>query len=106
MPSPDRHKREAVTKRFGQNLRRIREDRGLSQEALAEHCGIHRTEASLLDRGQREPGLGTLVKLADALEVPVAVLCEGIEWQPPEHGSSAAGRVRVAAPPRGSGAGQ
>jgi len=95
MPSPDPHSRQAATRRFGKNLRRVREGRGWSQEALAEHCGIHRTEASLLERGQREPELGTLVKLADALEIPVAVLCEGIEWQPPEHGSSTVGRFRA-----------
>jgi transcriptional regulator with XRE-family HTH domain len=94
MPSPDPHSRQAVTQRFGENLRRAREGRGWSQETLAEHCGIHRTEASLLDRGQREPELGTLVKLADALEVPMAELCEGVEWQPPERGSSTTGRFK------------
>lgn len=97
MPSPDRHRREAVTKQFGQNLRRIREDRGLSQEALADLAGIHRTEASLLERGGREPELGTLVKLAGALDASVAALCEGVEWQPREHGSSASGHFRVIA---------
>ncbi len=106
MPSPDRHKREAVTKRFGQNLRRVREDRSLSQEALADLAGIHRTEASLLERGGREPELGTLLKLAAALDVPVAVLCEGIEWRPPERGSSTAGQFRIVAPARDSGTGQ
>jgi transcriptional regulator with XRE-family HTH domain len=79
--------REAVNKRFGQNLRRIRESRGLSQEALADVAGIHRTEAGLLERGKREPEMGTLVKLADALEVPIGDLFEGVEWRPPE-GSS------------------
>lgn len=95
-----------VTKRFGQNLRRVREDRDLSQEALADLADIHRTEASLLERGGREPELGTLLKLAAALDVTVAVLCQGIEWQPPGHAGSAAGRFRVVAPLRGSGAGQ
>lgn len=88
--------REAVNKRFGQNLRRIREDRGLSQEALADVAEIHRTEASLLERGRREPEMGTLLKLAAALEVPVAALCEGIKWQPP--GRQAGGRFQVRAP--------
>jgi transcriptional regulator with XRE-family HTH domain len=97
--------REAVKKRFGQNLRRVRQARGLSQEALADLAGIHRTEASLLERGGREPELGTLLKLAAALDAPVAALCEGIEWQPPERGAAAAGRFRVGRG-RGSGAGQ
>ncbi|MFZ0436175.1 MAG: helix-turn-helix transcriptional regulator [Chthoniobacterales bacterium] len=88
--------RGAVNKRFAENLRRIRENRGLSQEALADLSGIHRTEASLLERGKREPRLGTLVKLAGALEVTVEELAEGIEWWPTENvSSSSPGGFRI-----------
>lgn len=66
--------------RFAVNLRRARETAGISQEELAERCEIHRTEVSLLERGGREPRLGTLVKLATALGTTPEALCHGIGW--------------------------
>lgn len=66
--------------RFSANLRRARQDAGISQEELAERCEIHRTEVSLLERGGREPRLGTMVKLATALGTTPEALCAGIAW--------------------------
>jgi transcriptional regulator with XRE-family HTH domain len=66
--------------RFAVNLRRAREAAGVSQEELAERCEVHRTEISLLERGGREPRLGTMVKLATALGTTAEALCEGIAW--------------------------
>jgi transcriptional regulator with XRE-family HTH domain len=66
--------------RFAVNLRRARETAGISQEELAERCEVHRTEISLLERGGREPRLGTMVKLATALGTTAEALCEGIGW--------------------------
>lgn len=68
--------------RFAVNLRRARETAGISQEELAERCEVHRTEISLLERGGREPRLGTMVKLATALGTTAEALCEGIGWDP------------------------
>ena len=66
--------------RFAANLRRARATAGISQEELADRCELHRTEVSLLERGGREPRLGTLVKLATALGTTAEALCEGIGW--------------------------
>jgi transcriptional regulator with XRE-family HTH domain len=66
--------------RFAANLRRARKAAGISQEELAEHCEIHRTEVSLLERGGREPRLGTLIKLATALGTTAEALVAGIGW--------------------------
>jgi transcriptional regulator with XRE-family HTH domain len=66
--------------RFAANLRAARDKADISQERLAELCGVYRTEISLLERAGRAPRLGTLVKLACALEVSVESLCEGIAW--------------------------
>jgi transcriptional regulator with XRE-family HTH domain len=63
---------------FGRNLRTRRQEHGLSQEALAEASGLHRTEVSLLERGGREPRLSTIVRLARALRVEAAALLDGI----------------------------
>lgn len=91
-----RERDETIRRRFASNLLRIRQDHGLSQEALANLAGIHRTEASLLERGKREPRLGTLVKLAAALEVPLDAFLEGIDWWPPERTPGSTGGFQVA----------
>ena len=52
---------------FARNLRHHRKRLGLSQEALAEECDLHRTEISLLERRKRSPRLETIVSLAAAL---------------------------------------
>jgi transcriptional regulator with XRE-family HTH domain len=64
--------------RFAKNLRRHRKRLQLSQEALGDACGLHRTEISLLERAAREPRLSTIVRLARALEVSPAELLDGI----------------------------
>jgi transcriptional regulator with XRE-family HTH domain len=69
---------EAKT-RFAANLRARRRERGLSQDALARACKLHRTEISLLERGEREPRLSTVVRLARALRVPAASLLDGVD---------------------------
>lgn len=68
--------------RFAANLRRARKQAKISQEELAKRCELHRTEVSLLERGGREPRLGTMVKLAAALSTTPEALCSGIRWQP------------------------
>jgi transcriptional regulator with XRE-family HTH domain len=66
--------------RFAINLRRARLKAEISQEELGFRCDLHRTEISLLERGGREPRLGTIVKLASALGVTPEELCSGIGW--------------------------
>jgi transcriptional regulator with XRE-family HTH domain len=61
---------EEIRKQFAENLRTHREKSGLSQEALAEACNLHRTEISLLERCKRSPRLETLVILARGLDLP------------------------------------
>jgi transcriptional regulator with XRE-family HTH domain len=63
---------------FAANLRRARSAAGLSQEELSERCGLHSTEISRLERGAREPRLGTIVRLARGLDMSAADLLAGI----------------------------
>jgi transcriptional regulator with XRE-family HTH domain len=53
--------------KFAANLRQQRDRAGLSQEALADACDLHRTEISLLERSKRSPRLETIVILARGL---------------------------------------
>ena len=63
---------------FAENLRRCRKNRGLSQQRLAFDCRLHRTEISLLERGDRNPRLTTIVRLAHALGVAPAELLDDV----------------------------
>jgi transcriptional regulator with XRE-family HTH domain len=63
---------------FAANLKRLRRDAGMSQEALAEESGLHRTEVSLLETTERDPQLKTIVRLARALGIPASRLLDGI----------------------------
>lgn len=76
-----------VAERFGQNLSRHRRASGLTQEELASRAAVHRTQVGLLEAGQRQPRIDTLVKLAGALSVDSCALLEGISWQPPATGT-------------------
>jgi transcriptional regulator with XRE-family HTH domain len=60
---------ETVRKQFAANLRYYRDRAGLSQEALADICDLHRTEISLLERCKRSPRLETIVILSRGLEL-------------------------------------
>jgi transcriptional regulator with XRE-family HTH domain len=68
--------------RFAINLRKARKAKGISQEELGFRCDLHRTEISLLERGGREPRLGTIVKLSGSLDTTPEQLCEGVTWLP------------------------
>jgi transcriptional regulator with XRE-family HTH domain len=67
----------SAQKKFAVALRELRVEAGISQEELAHRCGLHRTEISLLERGQRDPRLTTIERLAGGLGVPIARLVEG-----------------------------
>jgi transcriptional regulator with XRE-family HTH domain len=70
---------EVVREQFAANLRRHRTRVGLSQEALADVCDLHRTEISLLERCKRSPRLETIVILSRGLELSSpAELLDGI----------------------------
>jgi transcriptional regulator with XRE-family HTH domain len=70
---------EPVREQFAANLRRHRTRVGLSQEALADLCDLHRTEISLLERCKRSPRLETIVILSRGLELSSpSDLLEGI----------------------------
>ncbi len=64
---------------FGQVLRKVRENAGVSQENLASECGLDRTYISLIERGKRNPTLKTVFVLSEALAVAPSTLVRKIE---------------------------
>lgn len=60
----------------------LRERLNLSQEQLAERADLHWTYVSGIERGQRNPGLNILVRLARALKVQLPVLVSDLRHRP------------------------
>ncbi len=63
-----------VMVRFGEKLREVRLNVGVSQERLAELAGLHRTYVSTVERGLKNVSLQNIERLADALDVTMAEL--------------------------------
>ncbi len=66
--------RSAVHRAFGDAVRELRGERGISQERLALEAGLDRTYLSGIERGERNPSLANLFKVADALGVRLSEL--------------------------------
>jgi len=60
-----------IRRQVGRNVRRIRKERGWSQEELAFESGLHRTYISGIERGARNPTIVILARLAKTLGVSV-----------------------------------
>ena len=65
-----------IRQRLSTNLRRLRLDKGWSQEAFAHEADLHRTYISDLERGARNPTIEVVDKLAVALDVSVGTLLD------------------------------
>ena len=61
---------------FAENMRRVRLERELSQEALADLCDLDRTYISSVERKRRNLSIRNIQRIADALQVDVCVLLD------------------------------
>jgi transcriptional regulator with XRE-family HTH domain len=64
---------------FGEELRKIREEKGLSQEQLGFESEYHRTYISQLERGQKSTSLKAVFRIAQALGVKPSALIARVE---------------------------
>ena len=65
-----------IRKRLGDNVRRLRTEKGWSQEDYADRAGIHRTYVSDIERGARNPTIMVVEKLAKPLGVASGALLD------------------------------
>lgn len=65
---------ETILIRFGKNVQRIRKEKNMSQEKLAEYAGLHRTYIGMIERFERNITLINAEKVANALGVNISEL--------------------------------
>ena len=60
----------------GQKIRRTRSQRKMTQQQLADASGLDRTYISLVEHGKQNLTIGAILKIADALDLPISELLE------------------------------
>jgi transcriptional regulator with XRE-family HTH domain len=64
----------AISIKFGERLRELRTQKGLSQEQLAHDANVHRTYIGMIERAEKNITLGNIEKIAKALNVEITEL--------------------------------
>ena len=64
---------------FGRTVRALRAQAGFSQESFADASSIHRTSMGVLERGEGNPTLNTIVRVARGLDVSLSDLFAAVE---------------------------
>jgi len=70
----DQVREKALMKQFGENLKKIRNERNLTVRALADLADMDYTNISNIENGQSNPSMTTVIFLAEALQVDPAQL--------------------------------
>ena len=72
---------EFLLKEFGDRIKKLRLEKNFSQEKLSFLTGFHRTYIGMNERGERNISIKVLVKISNALEIPVSKILENIEHE-------------------------
>ena len=72
-------RKKTPTEAFGEVLRELRAKKGLTQEGLALDAGTERSHISALERAEKGPSLGTILRLAQALGMPAGEVVSRVE---------------------------
>lgn len=67
-----------ILTKFGKRLSLFRKEAKLSQEKLAELCGLHRTYIGMIERGEKNVTLKNIEKIANALKVDMSDLLKDL----------------------------
>jgi transcriptional regulator with XRE-family HTH domain len=71
-------KRSNVLTRFGARVRHLRKQKGYSQEAFADRCGLDRSYVGGIERGERNVALRNVERIARALGISISDLLGGL----------------------------
>jgi transcriptional regulator with XRE-family HTH domain len=71
--------KDELQKALGERVRQLRLRMGYSQEAFADHCGVHRTFMGTIERGETNLSLQNLARIAAGLGITLSKLFSGIE---------------------------
>lgn len=69
----------SVTEAFGKLVRETRIKLGLSQEELAERCGLHRNAIGFIERGERSPSIESVFAISHGLGISTSKLIARLE---------------------------
>ena len=70
---------EEILRTLANRIRRLRREKGISQERFADISGLHRTEVGLLERAETVPRLDTLLTVSENLGISVSELLAGLK---------------------------
>ncbi len=70
-------KEQQLLKQLAEKIKSKRLELNLSQEGLADKCGLDRTYISLIERSKRNPSYLSLIKLCDGLDIDIKELLGG-----------------------------
>lgn len=68
-----------IQRKFGKTIRKLRSNSGISQEQLADLCGLHRTYMSDVELGKRNVSLENIERIALALDIKLSDLFMEVE---------------------------
>jgi transcriptional regulator with XRE-family HTH domain len=74
----EKENQKAILVELGQIIKKLRLKQGISQEELAERASVHRTYIGMIERGEKNLTVTTIIKIAQALNIKSSVLLEGI----------------------------
>jgi transcriptional regulator with XRE-family HTH domain len=70
---------QRILSALAKRMKELRKKRGYSQEAFADHAGLHRVAVGWIEQGKRVPSLKTLVKISQGFGISVSELLKGID---------------------------
>jgi transcriptional regulator with XRE-family HTH domain len=67
-----------ILKKFGEQVRQLRLEEGISQEELASRANLHRTYIGMIERAEKNITLMNIGKIAKALNKNISEICNGL----------------------------
>ncbi|OIP01484.1 MAG: transcriptional regulator [Bacteroidetes bacterium CG2_30_33_31] len=64
----------SILENFGQQLKKLRIEKNLTQEQFAKKCGLHKNYIGMVERGERNPSLINIELIAKGLEISISDL--------------------------------